>query len=191
MIENIDEVISLVEKAQSKETFSLEKAIKGAGHPEDTVDIYLDVDSAYKLSKISEQLSLETDDKKVKELEKTAEELKAKILESKLTFHMRGVDQNNVEKIENEAKAKAEKEGLTDDTWLLYYMSGLVASNLVRVVNAAGEVDERVFTMDDIENLRGGISPDAWMALSETMQKLTLATSYFKELTDTGFLQKS
>jgi hypothetical protein len=52
-------------------------------------------------------------------------------------------------------------------------------------------VDESKFTTEEIATLRGAMPIDAWQALVETMQKLTLAASYFDAVTDAGFLQKS
>lgn len=187
MSEEFNEVIDLVEKAQSKGTFNLSKVIKGVGFPSDVVEIYLDIESAYKLNEINEQISLTADQEVLAKLEAEAKELSDKILASKLLFNMRGIDQKHIEAIEKSTK----KNGLDDDEWWIDYMCGLVAANIVSVEDADGNVDERLFEIDEIKELRGSIPAEAWNKLMSTMQKLTLATGYFQGLTDAGFLQKS
>jgi hypothetical protein len=65
-----------------------------------------------------------------------------------------------------------------------------IAGNFEQFV-PAGKIDERIFTGEDVEELRSYLSSEAWDKIVGTMQKLTLATGYFKGLSDAGFLQKS
>lgn len=188
MSEEIKEVLDLVEDAQKPGKFNLGEFVKGRGYPQDTVEVYVDVESAYELSKLNEKLIKVTDKEESEKLEAEAKVLSDKILASKLIFNMRGIDQKHVENIETESKKKFDKE---DDNWILDYMCELVAANIVSVTDAEGKVDERIFTGEDAENLRSYLSSEAWEKIVATMQKLTLATGYFKGLTDAGFLQKS
>lgn len=188
MQEEIAEVLDLVEKAQARGTFSLADAIRGKANPSDSVEVYLDDESAYLLTKLNEELVLELDEQKVKELEAKAAELTKKILDSKVTFHMRGIDQAQVEAIENIVKKNHET---PDDNWWKEYLCALVAANITSVENANGDVDSHVFTTEEVIEIRNTVSAEAWEKIVATMQKLTLATGYFKGLTDAGFLQKS
>lgn len=183
-----NEVISLVESAQSKSKFNLAEVIKGRGYPEDSVTVYLDVASAYELSKLNDQLVNTVNGADTSEIEAKIKELETSILASKLVFHMRGIDQKQVEAIE--LKTRKENSEETDE-WVIDYMCALVAANIVSVENANGEKEERLFTLEDVTELRGVLSGEAWDSIIATMQKLTLATGYFKGLTDAGFLQKS
>ena len=185
---NVEEVLAVVEEAQKPGNFNLGEFVKGRGYPQDTVEIYVDVESAYELSKLNDTLVQTTDESELTKLEAKAKELSDKIMESKLTFKMRGVDQKQVEAIEESSRKKYTED---DNAWVIDYMCELVASNIVSVTDAKGSVDERVFTGKDVEDLRGYLSSEAWEKLMSTMQKLTLATGYFKGLTDAGFLQKS
>jgi hypothetical protein len=185
---DVKEVLAVVEEAQKPGNFNLGEFVKGRGYPQDTVEIYVDVESAYELSKLNDTLVQTTDDAELTKLEAKAKELSDKIMESKLTFKMRGVDQKQVEAIEESSRKKYQDD---DNAWVIDYMCELVASNIVSVTDAKGSVDERVFTGKDVEDLRGYLSSEAWEKLMSTMQKLTLATGYFKGLTDAGFLQKS
>jgi hypothetical protein len=184
----IQEVLDLVEEAQKPGNFNLGEFVKGRGYPQDSVEVYVDVESAYELSKLNEKLIRATDKEESEKLEAEAKVFSDKILESKLTFKMRGIDQRQVEKIEQDSKAKFEQ---NDDNWIIDYMCELVASNIISVTDASGKVDERIFTGQDVEDLRSYLSSEAWEKIVATMQKLTLATGYFKGLTDAGFLQKS
>lgn len=185
MSDEVKEVLSLVEEAQSPAKFNLADVIKGRGFPEDKVEIYVDVDSAYQLSKLNEELVLIEDPAQSAPLEEKARELSEKILASKLVFHMRGIDQKQIELIEKQVKNEDNEE------WVLDYFAALVAANIVKVENAAGEIDERPFTMEEVSELRWGLPSESWEKLIATMQKLTLASGYFQGLTDAGFLQKS
>ena len=185
---DVTEVLGLVEEAQKPGNFNLGEFVKGRGYPQDTVEVYVDVESAYELSKLNETLVQTTDEEELATLEAKAKELSDKILDSKLTFKMRGIDQRQVERIEEASRKKFDEE---DSEWVIDYMCELVASNIVSVTDSKGNVDERIFTGKDVEDLRGYLSSEAWEKLMNTMQKLTLATGYFKGLTDAGFLQKS
>jgi hypothetical protein len=187
-ITEIQEVLDLVEDAQKPGKFNLGEFVKGRGYPQDTVEVYVDVESAYELSKLNDVLVKTTDTKESEKLEAEAKALSDKIMASKLTFKMRGIDQKQVEVIEEQSKKKFPED---DAAWILDYMCELVAANIVSVTDASGKVDERVFTGEDVEELRSYLNSEAWEKIVSTMQKLTLATGYFKGLTDAGFLQKS
>lgn len=188
MAKEIAEVLETVKDAQSQGKFNLAEVVKGRGYPQDTVEIYTDVESAYELSKINDKLIRLTDLEESKELEAQAEIFKKKVMDSRLKFYMRGIDQRHVENIEEKSRNKND---LESEQWIVDYMCELVAANIIKVEDAQGNVDEKVFTGDDIDAIRGVLSTEAWEQIVSTMQKLTLATGYFKGLTDAGFLQKS
>lgn len=188
MSDDIAEVVNLVEKAQAKGTFSLANAIKGVGYPSDSVDIYLDIESAYELSKLNQQLLQETDPAISEPLEDKAKELADKVLASKITFNMRGIDQRQVELIQNQTK---DEDGQHSDESWIKYMCALVAANIVSVTDAEGNEDSHKFTTEEVLELRSSMPSESWGEVIGTMQKLTLATGYFRGLTDAGFLQKS
>lgn len=188
MSEDFAEIIELAEKAQAKGVFSLAEAIRGNANPSDDVEVFLDVDSAYKLTKLNNKIIQTVDEEELKVLEAEAKEYADKILASKVVFHMRGVDQAMIESIEEATKAKYKDE---DENWWAEYLCALVASNIVSVENSAGEFDQHVFTTEEVTEIRNTIPAESWEKILGTMQRLTLATGYFKGLTDAGFLQKS
>lgn len=187
---DVAEILELVEKAQSKGTFKLENVIKNVGYPEDSVEVYLDSESAYKLAKLNDELISTLDPDKLSLIEAEVEELKEKILKSKLTFKMRGIDQKQIELLEKQSKEK-HKDAPDEEAWMVDYMCALVASNVISVEDYEGNVDTSVFKAEDAMVWRETMPAEAWSALMMTMQKLTLAVGYFKGLTDAGFLPKS
>lgn len=194
-----EEVMELVEKAQKKGTFDIAKFAKGIAYPEDTVVAYMDIESAYKLSKLNSEMSLikVSDPAAYEKLEKEAKELSDKILESKVTFYMRGVNQEVIEAVTSKCDKKYPKkldalgQTIENQDWLMEWTCGLVASNLVKIENAEGEVDEKHFETEDIIELRKDLPREVFDLLIAKMQQLTLAGAYFKGLTDAGFLPKS
>lgn len=188
-----DNVIDLVQEAQKKGKFSLADAIKGRAFPEKSVDVYIDAASAYELSELLErQKALDPSNPEYEELTARAEELSKTILDSKITFHMRGVGQGVVERVTKEANELYPTESpVNNEAWSKYYVSALISENIVKVTDAEGNVDESKFTLEDVLELRDIIPIDAWEVLIDTMQKLTLASSYFDAVTDAGFLPKS
>lgn len=191
-----DNVIEIAEAAQAKGKFNLSDAIKGIGYPEKSVDIYLDAGSAFKLEELNKELQALADMNKMQEYDKLnveAQELKNKIIESKLTFHMRGVGQHVVEATAKEADRKfpIKEDEPENPDWIKFYLATLIASNIVKVTDSDGNEDTKKFNVDEILDLRGAIPIDSWELLIDTMQKLTLAGAYFDAVTDAGFLPKS
>lgn len=193
-----ENVLELVEKAQKKGVFDISKFAKGIAFPEDTLVAYLDIEAAYRLSKINSEMNLMASDAEAYEaLEKEAKDLSEKILASKITFYMRGVSQEVIESVEKKADTKFPKkldplgQVLPNPDWNKYWVCGLIATNIVKIENANGEIDERVFEVEDVLEMHKHFPKEVFDVLTAKMQQLTLASSYFKGLTDAGFLPKS
>lgn len=187
--ENFEEVISLVEEAQKRNKFNLADAIKGKSAPEKTVTVYTDAQAAIDLQDVNDALvnfryGLQ-DPSVYEELEAKAEELSKKVQESRLVFKMRGISQEKYESISEGIDASDSKKFARE------YVCALVASNIVSVENANGEIDEREFTMSDGLALYESLPKESWLTLSHTMEQLTLATGVFKGITDASFLPRS
>lgn len=197
--DSTENVLKLVEKAQSKGVFDITEFAKGRAYPSDSVTAYIDVDAAYELTKINSQINsvLVGEEAKVADLEAQAKVLSERLLASKIVFHMRGVNQSIIESITKKCdelypptmNSFGQEE--TDPNWVREWTCGLVAANLVSVENADGELDERAFTADDVNEFRQYLPKEVWDMVTEKMQQLTLAGAYFKGLTDAGFLPKS
>jgi hypothetical protein len=188
-----DNIIDLATEAQKKGKFSLADAIKGRAFPESSVDVYIDAASAYEFAEVKAAADkMDVDSAEHEAALVRMEELSDTIKESRLTFHMRGVGQGSVEEITRQAEElHPQVEGKDDPAWIKYYLSALIASNVTRVTDQDGNEDDSEFTVADVMQLRDIMPIDSWEVLIDTMQKLTLASSYFDAVTDAGFLPKS
>lgn len=192
----MENVVNLAEEAQKRGKFNLADAIKGRAFPEKSVDVYLDANAAMQLEEVNKDLNdlkILGNTEEYDKLEEFAQALAEQIKNSRLTFHMRGVGQAEVEaavKKADELHPDTDDNGDNPD-WVRYYLAHLIAANIVKVTDAEGNEDNAKFTPEDMIELRGILPIDSWSALVETMQKLTLATSYFNSVTDAGFLPKS
>jgi hypothetical protein len=186
-------VVDLAAEAQKRGKFNLADVVKGRGFPEKSVDIYLDANSAYELEELNLLMNTTVDADELAKLEPKAAELKKKIIDSCLTFHMRGVSQYSVEYVTEEADKlyPDNEDGTENPNWIRHYLAALVAKNIVKITDAEGNEDTDKLTTEQVLELRGVMPIDAWTSLVETMQKLTLASSYFEAITDAGFLPKS
>lgn len=190
-----EEALELVKEAQSPKVFNLVDAIKNRAYPTKDVTIYLDDDSAMRLVEINEQMNRTKEPEDLEELQKEAEKLAEAVMDSALTFHLRGVGQDAIDAITKSLDAKyaigKNDVGTNNPDWLRDYITTLVSMNIRSVTNADGAVDTTEFTFDRADELRKIIAPTEWAKLVGMMQKLTLAGGYFDQLTDSGFLQKS
>jgi hypothetical protein len=193
----IEETKKMVEEARKPGVFNLSSVIKERGYPEREVTVYTNVDAAFKLVELEDKMTQvgASNQKLYDKLEAEAQELARVVQASGLKFLMRGISQAIVEKITKEAdatyKTSKDPEAAESDDWFKFYVTSLVAKNIVRVTNADGDVDEREFFYEEMLEIRNNLPGDSWGVLVNTMQKLTLATGYFKGLTDAGFLPKS
>lgn len=190
----VEEALDTVRDAQKPGVFNLSEVIKGRGYPQKDVTVYIDGAAAFELVELEEKMkSLSEDSAEYAKLEKQAEDLAHKVQDSKLTFTLRGVSQSIVEAISEKADKQfsRESEDEYNSDWFKFYVTSLVAENLVRVTDKDGNVDERHFTYEEVSEIRDNVPIESWTLLVNTMQKLTLATGYFKGLTDAGFLPKS
>lgn len=188
------EAIELVKEAQSAKVFNLADAIKERAYPTSSVKIYLDDATAMELVHINSRMNRTTDADEMDSLSEKAKELAEKIMQSALTFEMRGVGQSAIEAITDKVNARHGINGSDSartEEWAKDYITHLVALNIVSVTNAEGAVDNTGFDFDKVEDLRKSIPIGEWDKIVSTMQKLTLAGGYFDQLTDAGFLQRS
>lgn len=182
---NIEEIVELVKDTQKKGKFNLDEFLNDAGYPEDKVTIYIDSEHAYELNKINEALLTILDPDEAAPLEARAKELSDLIVQSRVIFTMKGLSQARVQEIEEKI------ENVTDDSIPLSVVYYLIAESIVSVENSDGEIDETPFTAERIKALEGRLPSESWEKLVSTMHKMTLASGYFKGLTDAGFLPKS
>lgn len=200
MTENIEALVEQAEKdvaaAQSKGTFQLTNALKRRGFPEEQVVVYLDEDSAKELVGINDQLnalaqSAEQDQETYEALDTIAQELAKAVRDSALTFHLRGISPGHIEQTRKVILSEfgTEPDDLQEaDTALAHEW---IAAHIIRVVNAEGASDERLFKREDVEELEQLLPTSEYSKIDQTVNNLSFRSAYIEQATDAGFLRKS
>jgi hypothetical protein len=192
----LDEVRDAVEKATDKSTFSLVEAIKGRGYPTEEVTVYTNADAAYNLAETNALLETlaqgkQQDTEEYDNLDAVAQQLKAEVQESALTFSLRGISPGEVQRLSKKVAKQARAEDLDEDEEALLRTAAWFAPHVVRVSNAQGEVDEHLYTAEEARVLMDLLPQSEWNKLLVAMSKLSLGSMYFDQLVDAGFLPKS
>lgn len=193
-------------KAQG--TFSLTAHLEGRGYPTKDVTVFTDADSAFALAQINERLEALANDRealgeatrsrKYKELtaeydalEAQADELREKVKESRLEFHLRGISPGHLNKIRKDVIKQAEKDETDPDDLGVLVGNAWIAPQIISVTNAAGEKDEHVFTPDEVATIRDLLPESQWNKLDEAVSDLSFKSHYIDAAVDPGFLPKS
>lgn len=188
--EKISEVINLVEEAQKRNKFNLADAIKGKARPEKDVTIYTDIVSARELYLLQNEMdivAMKRDLEAFTELEAKAKELAASVQQSKLVFHMKGLGQEDVDRIGDEAQG----ENTESLAWSKDYICLLIANSITQVEDADGNIDDSEITLEQAKVMYRELPRESWELLVQAVEQLTLATGVFQGITDAGFLPKS
>lgn len=172
--------------ALSKGTFSVLDVVKGRGYPQDIVDIYTDHETAFKIHRLEQQIGREKDAEKVNELDAQKRELAAKVKESVLTFHLRGIDQGVIDAVSVQGIEKFK--GKEDDPFRGRWTdASYLAHHIVSVTNANGDVDRHSWTVDEVLSLWETLPGESFAKLLVLMQELTFAARYFDEAVSADF----
>jgi hypothetical protein len=173
----LTDVVDLVSAAKEQGTFSILDAIKGRGYPSDSETVYTDVEAAYEVNRLEEQINDSKDSKEVDRLVAVQQEYKDRVKASALTFKMRGINEGVIDGIKKEAQGKFE------DIWTgegaQWCNDRYLAAHIVEVSDAEGNVDEHKWTGEEVEGLRFLLPRESFETLTTLMHKLTFAASYF------------
>lgn len=145
-------------------TFNVIDAINGVAYPTDEVTVYKAPIALYRYAQIENQINNERDGERVQELEAEQAALREEIKASALVFTLRGFAPRISREIMKQARAQFKvPEGAEidkyDDAWQ-WLNHKTVAESLVKVTKVAtDEVDERRFSVQDVEALLGDLDP--------------------------------
>jgi hypothetical protein len=156
---NTDE---LVEAATSKETFDVFAFVEGTNTPSDKVTVYTDADAALRLARIfvaeaereelqkAEGIGLADETGPVAD-EDEITELHERLVASGLTFHLKGLAPKAREAIEKNLKATTNyREGAENEEYIDALNNTIIAKSIISVENAAGAIDERKWTPEQV-----------------------------------------
>jgi len=191
-----DDIQGAVEQAQAKGTFNLNDVLQGRGYPEDEVTVYTNVPAAYELQALNARLeeiaqAAEQDQETYNALDSLAQALKQEILDSQLTFHLRGISPGHIKKIMRSVNRMVRKGELEEDEMVDYLDAAYIAPHIIKTVNAKGEVDERLFTVEDVQKIQEFLDDGQLLKINNAVRNLSFTAALFDAATDAGFLPKS
>jgi hypothetical protein len=176
---------AIISAAQDQKTFSVLDVAKGRGYPQDIVTVYTDAESGYRAARLIDDLNDIEDNDERDRVAAEIRDLLAKVEESALTFHMRGIGQGTVEAINREAG------GLFEDTitgpgaqWCNFKY---IAENIISVTNADGAVDQHHWSVEDVEALHDLLPKESFARIAQMTDELTFASAYFDATTTSDF----
>lgn len=213
---------SKVEEMKEAGTFDLASALKGTSYPTDEVTIFLDGEAAHELNMVLAEISelgfqsaelgaksnggivddpekVEVDEK-IAELEARQKELIAEVLESALTFNLRGLGRKTwkviIESWTRKSKKFAKENGLEEEEridWANDKINAeLIAKSIVKITNAQGQEQVGAVAVETIEDLQGSVLQSEFAKLLDTANNLTFANGLFSNAiaADADFLSK-
>jgi hypothetical protein len=211
-----------VEELKSEESFDLASALKGTSYPTDDVTIFIDGEAAHELNMVLAEITelgyesakhtagengsiadspeKEEIDKQIAELEEQQKELIAKVLESALTFKLRGVAPKAwkliIKSWQRKSKAHAKEEGLDEEEridWANEKINAeLIAKATVSITNAEGATQKGGVKVETVEELQGSVLQSEFAKLLDAANNLTFANGLFSNAiaADADFLSK-
>lgn len=179
-------------------TFDLDAFVQGRGFPTDMVTVFTNAPAAHTLAKVEarlEEIGQSKNQKAFKEefaaLEKQADDLKEAIKASALTFHMRGISPGHIKKVARDVAKEQEDAGWDQNEAEDVLNFRWMAPHIIKVVNAAGDEDQRQFTEERVVGLAEMLPTSEWQKLFEALNDLSFRTASFDVAADAGFLPKS
>lgn len=158
-------------------TFSVMDMLTGVSYPEDTVTIYTDARSAHEAHRLVLADADETDPDKSNDRSKRIEELKQKVRDSALTFHLQGfpprIQQDIITEAESKFKVGTDEGDPTAAQEFAFNKS--VALAVQKVVSADGSEDTGSWSVEDVEKFRGIVPPDQFNKLGEKVNEVIFA----------------
>jgi hypothetical protein len=164
------EASSAVESATSEDEFDALAFFSGASLPEDTITVYADTATAYRLAEIVRQHEAQKLTESVEGLSLTdevadidpdeVEQLQTKLKTSAVIFKLRGLAPAARDAIEKKARASNPyTEGAENSEYNEDYNANLIASTIVSVSNAKGKLDKNKWDAQRVLAFAKGAQP--------------------------------
>lgn len=178
-----DEAQAVADELKANDTFSFTDILAGVAYPEGSVKVYLNGKAAQELADLfDEEADLAADEARLADefsdhaagvpeeqslqpqrdaLEARKVELLDAVMQSALTFHMRGIAPKVLELITEKARRKFPIKGKgQDEVYELniqsedFVESNMISSSIVKVENAKGQVDTSAWTPEKVLQLK-------------------------------------
>lgn len=193
-----------IEAATAEDTFDVLAFVKGAATPEDDVTVYTDADAAMRTAKslIAEKAKREAkenndeysladdyDDEDTAVLsEEELEELHERLLNSAITFHVKGLAPAALKALEKSLQAKLDyKEGRANPEYDEALERELISRSIVRVTNAAGAVSNAAWTVEQVSELTDNLYPSELNKLFVAVAQINYVAAIFDRAVSADF----
>lgn len=217
----MSDIEEIVEEARRPGVFRIIDAVKDRAFPKTSVDIYLDESLAYIISELDEMLQKTANSmdktkvlnkKEVDELTQRRDEIvdrKDKLIEemggAKYIFHFEGISEGKrqdiydttvqkfpmkYEKNRNPYTGKMDKEEIDDIERDRYFSDLLWQAHIAKIVSPDGD-EQGALTLDEATELRRTLPAASVARISETIEKLRVASAAFMMSLNEDFLAKS
>lgn len=212
-------VEEIVSDAKKPGTFNIINVLKEINHPTDTVNIYLDEQTAYDSSIIAERLKelegfssingLDESDpeisEEIKAKKKELDSLVKKLEESKYIFTITGISEDKRKKLLDEAisvypieyeekrtpiTGEVAKVEIESDDRDSLFTDKLWASHITKIEAPNGDVQDSL-SEPDAKALRASLPIASVAAITSAIEKLRVSTAVFLSTVDEDFLAKS
>lgn len=211
MGEPMEEVTKIVEEAKAPGTFNILNVLKERAYPRDEAVAYLDEQAAYDASKLDErikELTVSADltnQDKIDELIAKREEAIARLEKSKYTFEIVGISEGmradlneeaikkfpmEFEEDKNPFTGEVTKRELENKERDRLFTNLLWHASIGKITAPDGAVQESV-SISDIEAFRDLLPLAAIGGITQSIEKLRVATAVFMMSVDEDFLAKS
>lgn len=219
---NTELVEAKAEELKAEGTFDLASALKGTSYPTDDVTVFLDGEAAHELNMVLAEISelgfesakysteatggiteapeKEAIDEQIKELEARQKELIAEVLESALTFRIRGLAPKVwkliIKSWNRKSKAHAKENGLDEEErvdWANDKINAeLISKTIVQITDASGNVQKGAVKIETVEELQETVLQSEFAKLLDTANNMTFANGLFTNAiaADADFLSK-
>lgn len=175
-----------IETAQQPGTFDVLSFVEATAYPTETVVLFQNVDAADKYVKlINERLELEgiekkspADKKAIESLTVRIDELGEAIRQSSIVFDLQGMPPGVVQEILKRHETDEDDPNSDNE---------LIAKSIKTVRNAAGAVDPRVWTEEDVRKLREHLKEGEFGKLVKGVGAVNFNAMVFDQATDAGF----
>lgn len=211
-----------VEELKAEGSFDLASALKGTKYPTDDVTVFLDGEAAHELNMVLAEISelgfkaqdasvansggitdspekVELDEQ-IAELEERQKELIADVLESALTFKIRGLAPKVwkliIKSWTRKSKAHAKENGLDEEEridWANDKINAeLISKTIVQITDASGNVQKGAVKIETVEELQETVLQSEFAKLLDTANNMTFANGLFTNAiaADADFLSK-
>jgi len=213
------EIEEIVEEAKKPGKFKILDALKDRAFPAEEVEVFIDEDAAFmateveeKIKKLAETMDKAKDAKSIEELaarhEKLVERLESIVKDmgdTRYVFHIQGIPEGQREDLYEKAVEKypiqhdSERNPFTGESERTerenpkrdrYFTVMLWQAHIKKIVAPDGSVQEGI-SFDEASELRRALPLASIGKITESIEKMRIATAVFMMSTDENFLAKS